>query len=64
MYFSDVIGLTGILEFPLTILGSYLLWKKISKSKELQDWIGILRESKDILKKLESQYKKANGKKP
>jgi hypothetical protein len=58
---SDVIGLIGVLELPFTILGSYLLFKKITKSRELQEWIGLLRESKETLKKILEEYNKRNG---
>jgi hypothetical protein len=58
---SDIIGLIGVLELPFTILGSYLLFKKITKSRELQEWIGLVRESKETLKKILEEYNKRNG---
>jgi hypothetical protein len=51
-----------IFELPLTILGSAMLFKKIMKNKELQEWIAMFRESKDILRDLLEEYKAHNGK--
>lgn len=56
----DIIGIIMVLEFPMTILGSWLLFKKITKNKEVQEWIAILREAKDAVKELLEEYKK-NG---
>jgi hypothetical protein len=51
-----------LLEFPMTLLGSWMLFKKITKNKELQEWIAMFRESKGILKELLEEYKTHNGK--
>ena len=63
LFFSlaDVESTIMLLEFPLTILGSWMLFKKITKNRELQEWISILRESRDVLKEFLKEYKKTNG---
>lgn len=43
----------------LGALGAYLVWRKIRK--EVLEWVALLRESKDTLKKLLEEYKKQNG---
>jgi hypothetical protein len=62
---TEALQLIGVLELPLAsifgIVGGYVLWKKISGSKELLEWIALLRESKDTLKELLKEYKKTNG---
>jgi hypothetical protein len=61
MNIGDIIGIIQVLEFPLTIFGGYILYKKMMQNKEVQDIIQIFREGKDTLKKLLDEYNKANG---
>jgi hypothetical protein len=51
-----------VCELPLTIVGSWFLFKRIMRNKELQEWIAMFRESKGILQELLEEYKTHNGK--
>jgi len=45
----------------LGFVGGYILFKKITSSREVKEWIALIRESKDILKKLLDEQKRRNG---
>jgi len=43
------------------LVGGYVLFKKITNSAEVKEWLALMRESKEALKKLLDEYREQNG---
>jgi len=49
---SEIIGIIQAIELPLTILGTWILFKKIMKNKDVQEMLKLMKEGKEQLKKI------------
>ena len=52
MNLSEIIGIIQAIELPLTILGTWILFKKIMKNKDVQEMLKLMKEGKEQLKKI------------
>lgn len=57
---GDIIGIITLLMWPLTIFGTFYTFKRIMRSREVQEWITLIKEfkktAKDLLEKYENEH--------